>query len=407
MKQFELLLGLYLRPLRTMARILDEGSPLFGAFAVLFVSAVFQFAPLVALGRAAAEPTPAASSSDSAIHVEDEDADVAHPLSALAPLVMGGPIATVVGMAVLFAPSLLLAATFLAPIGGFGVAFRRDFGGLLTVIFFVWTATHLPFVFLIPVLPNPFLLGAASALVYAAVLTPAVQLALGSSLTASAGAVIAGFFGLLLTPFLHFLASPFLLFYAWAFVSGNFSDVEWSLKARRNLRRYLEAATINPRDAEAHIQLGLIHLRRRQWPEARMRFERASEIDPTDPDARFHLGRIERREGHYPAAEKHFLAVIAKDPKYSHHEIWREFGANYLDAKLFDDARQALERFASLRAHDPEGLVYLGEALNALGRPDEAQARFKDAIEAADTMPHYRRHEVAEWRKRAKKALRR
>ena len=77
-----------------------------------------------------------------------------------------------------------------------------------------------------------------------------------------------------------------------------------------------------------------------------------------------------------------------------------------LDAKAYEDARGALERFVAQRAHDPEGLVLLGEALVALRRIDEAKARFKEAIEAADTTPHYRQHEVKEWRKRAAKHLR-
>src|SRR5689334_17905585 len=139
MKQFELLLGLYFRPLRTMARILDEGSPLFGALAVLLVSAVFQFAPLLAIARATPAPGAATAAVDSRATSDDDDREGAQAFSVLTPMLMSGPIATVIGMAVLFAPSLLLAATFLAPIGGFGVAFRRDFGGLLTVIFFIWT----------------------------------------------------------------------------------------------------------------------------------------------------------------------------------------------------------------------------------------------------------------------------
>ena len=418
MKQLGLFFSFYARPLRTMARLLDEGSPLFGALLVLLVSSLFEFGPLLGLTQAAEDsdrpPVSVAGSSSTAEDVNAEELDD-EPTSvglrgasvgALASIATSGPIGTLVGLAVLYAPSLLFAATLLAPIGGFGVAFRRDFGGLLTATFFIWAAAHLPFAVAAAFVPQSFLLRLAGTVAFAALLTPAAQLALGAPLLASGASVLVGFFGLLLMPFLTFLASPFLLFYAWAFISGNLSDVEWSLKARRSQRRYLEAATLNPRDAEAHIQLGLIHLRRRQWPEARARFERAVEIDPTDPDARYQLGRLERRDGKYAAAEKHFLAVIARDPKFSQHEIWREFGANYLDAKLYEDARKALEHFAGQRAHDPEGLVYLAESLAALQRNDDAQTRFQEAIAAADSTPHYRQHEVKPWRKRAARQLR-
>jgi tetratricopeptide (TPR) repeat protein len=409
MKQLGLLFGLYIRPLGTMSRLLDEGSPLFGALLVLLVCALFEASSILERGGAQGGATAAATSGnedESGEETEEGNAGHGNPLWALGSTVNRGPIGTLVSLAVLYAPALLFAASALAPLGGFGMAFRRDFGALLTCVFFVWSATHLPFAIASLIVPLVPLLRLGGLVAFAIVLAPAVQLALGASLVQSALAVLLGFLGLLLTPFLHILASPFLLFYAWAFMSGSFTDVEWSLKARRSQRRYLELATMNPRDAEAHIQLGLIHLRRRQWPEARARFETAAGIDPTDPDARFQLGRLERRDGHYPEAEKHFLAVIGRDARFSHHEIWREFGANYLDAKLYEDARLALERFVAQRAHDPEGLVYLGETLLALGRKDEARARFREAVEAAETTPHYRQHEVNDWRKRASRHLR-
>lgn len=407
MRQLGLLFGLYHSPLRTMSRLLDEGSPAFGALAVLVICGLFEVGSLVApKGAVAAVPAIISEGTESAALESESEADGGTLLAMTADVVAGGPFKTLIGLAVLYAPTLLLVATLLAPIGGFGVAFRRDFGGLITCVFFVWAAAHLPFAVAALLAPQALLFRVVAAFSFAAFLTPAVQLAIGASLGESAIAVVCGFFGLLLMPFLHILASPFLLFYAWAFLSGGLSDVEWSLKARRSQRRYLEAATLNPRDAEAHIQLGLIHVRRRQWPEARMRFERAVEIEPTDPDARYQLARLDRRDGRYPEAEKNLLAVITRDPRFSHHEVWREFGANYLDAKLYEDARQALERFVTLRAHDPEGLVYLGETLLALERPDEAKARFREAIEASDTMPHYRQREVKKWRARAAKLLR-
>lgn len=383
MKQLELLLGLYVRPLRTMSRLLDEGSAIFGAFAVVVLCFAFELGP-----------------------VTDVAGDPPNSFAILGRVVSSGPIGTLAGLSILYAPSLLLAATFLAPIGSFGVAFRRDFGLLITCIFFVWVAAHLPFAIGALVTPLGPLLRLGGTVAFAALLAPAVQLALGVSLAESAGAVALGFLGYFLTPFLHILASPFLLLYAWFFLSGNLSDVEWGLKARRSQRRLLETATLNPRDADAHIQLGLLHLRRRQFPDARARFTAAAEIDPLDPDARFQLGRLDRKDGKHAQAIQHFQAVINKDPAFARHEIWREIGGNYLDAKAYEDARKALEVFVAQRAHDPEGLVLLGEALAALGKPDEAAARFREAIEAADTTPRYRAHEVAPWRRRAAKNLR-
>lgn len=76
-----------------------------------------------------------------------------------------------------------------------------------------------------------------------------------------------------------------------------------------------------------------------------------------------------------------------------------------LGSGSLEHARWALEKFTGQRTHDPEGLCLLGDALLVLERRDEARARFQAAIEAADTTPGYRRHEIRGWRKHAARRL--
>src|ERR1051325_1564323 len=62
-----------------------------------------------------------------------------------------------------------------------------------------------------------------------------------------------------------YLFSPFLLFYAFMMFRGDIGDLGFSLRQRQGFRRSMEASTINPRDASAHYQLGLIYQSRRQY----------------------------------------------------------------------------------------------------------------------------------------------
>jgi len=80
---------------------------------------------------------------------------------------------------------------------------------------------------------------------------------------------------------------------------GDIGDIGFSLRQRQGFRRSMEAATINPRDASAHYQLGLIYQYRRQYAEAISRFQRAIEIDSDETDAHFQLGRIAREQADY------------------------------------------------------------------------------------------------------------
>jgi tetratricopeptide (TPR) repeat protein len=212
---------------------------------------------------------------------------------------------------------------------------------------------------------------------------------------------------LLLQPFLLFLVSPFALYLAYRFFMGDIGDFTSAFGRRQSLKRYLHAATLNPRDGEAHYQLGLIHQQRQQWDDAISRFTRAVEIDPGEIDAHYQLGRIARLQGRHADAIRHFEEVVARDESFARHEVWREVGATYLESDSLEHARWALSRYAAQRPHDPEGLYLLGEAQRRLGEVEAARESYRRCLEAVDTMPSYRRREVARWRKLAREHLER
>lgn len=417
MGQLRLLLLLYVRPLRAMSGIIDEGSLLFGfagAAAVwLLTSAALytQVAPAYApfIPRA---PRPAATASPAASVEDDVDVDPATgEMRATGPALGAATFfsATLTGtsvlvVAALYAPFALLLLTIFEPIGSFGVAFRRDFGPFLACLLMAWTAARLPVALVALFMPGPLVAIAlwAASLVYFTVLAGiACRVVFGVGVGTATGASVFGWLAVFLTPFLGFVASPFLLYYAYQFLRGDVGDVLGSFGARQSFKRYLAAATINPRDADAHYQLGLIHLQRRQLAEARQRFARAVEIDPREIDAHYQLGRLARGEKRLEDARKHFDAVVTRDERHASHEVWREVGATYLESESYEHARWALQKFVDQRPHDPEGLYRLGMALVGLGQKEAAQPMFRRAVEAVDTMPRYLQRKAGPWRKMA------
>ncbi len=202
-----------------------------------------------------------------------------------------------------------------------------------------------------------------------------------------------------------FLFSPFLLFYAFSMFRGDIGDIGFSLRQRQGFRRSMEAATINPRDASAHYQLGLIYQYRHQYGEAIPRFEKAVQIAHDETDAHFQLGRIAREQGRLQDAINYFSIVLEQDEKHSHNEIWREIGATYLAASMFGEAKDALEKFIDRRPYDPEGLYYYGKTLEQLELRNEAQEIFNRCVEAVKTMPSYRYREHRKWDKLAREQL--
>src|SRR6185295_6016446 len=141
------------------------------------------------------------------------------------------------------------------------------------------------------------------------------------------------------------LASPFLLVMVFLLLRGYFSEITRAQRARESFQQNLEAATLNPADASAHYNLGLIHQQRGEFDSARERFERAVQIDEEEIDAHYQLGRIARQQKRFPDAIRNFEQVVTRDPGHSQNEIWREVGATYIAAEQFEDGRFALEQF--------------------------------------------------------------
>ncbi|HKQ51192.1 MAG TPA: tetratricopeptide repeat protein [Pyrinomonadaceae bacterium] len=213
------------------------------------------------------------------------------------------------------------------------------------------------------------------------------------------GPVLARVFGM-------FLGAPFWLIFLLIMMRGYFTDVTRNQRARASFKQNLEAATLNPADASAHYNLGLIHQGRGELDEARKRFERAIEIDVDELDAHYQLGRIAREQGRLSDAINHFGEVVARDPAHAQHEIWRETGATYLAAGQFEDAREALSRFLENRASDPQGLYLMGRALAGLGRQREAADSMQACIEAVKTAPAYKYRTEKRWLNEAQQFLR-
>jgi len=400
-----LLFSLYWRPRRTMGRILDEGGLRFGASAVLVVSLLLTLAFVLPIW-ATLEDVLAKGGPEGGVKALMVQAFYGSMLSSIFFFLLS--------IAFLYIPACILAATRLARLGSFGVAFRRDYGALLACALFSWAAALLPVALANLALPGVllgvpllyqsllFLGGLAAFVVFMGL---AVGTVLGVETKLGFGVALLGGFGLLFAPLAPLMASPFLLYIAFQFFHGDIADVQAILGRRRSIKRDLHAATVNPSDAEAQVQLGLLHLARRDNEEAKARFEKAVEINSREVDAHYQLGRLARQEARFADAIRHFEEVVRQNDAHARHEIWREIGATYTASTSWASARWALEKYTARRPHDPEGLLLLGRALSALGERNLAQEAFGHCIKSVDTMPTFRLAEVGRFKKEARKLL--
>ena len=377
-ESLQLLLRLLSQPVAAMSAILDRGSLLWTSLCVVAVSFGLQ-----------------------------------GPAAHWARVPFYGPLLV---LAVAYVPGILLLCAIVGRLGGFVVSFQRDYSPMLTCVGMAWAAANVPLVIAGFVAPPEILLPLAGAayLYFVVLVVLAIRTVCGAATGPATAVACLSWIPLVAFVFLwgplHFLmgwvASPFFLFYAWYFLGGEVSGLGAVMRNRQNFRRTLEASTVNPHDGEAQYQLGLIYQQRRNYTEAIQRFQNAVKIDNTETDAHFQLGRIAREQGRIDDALKEFQIVLQQNPKHNLSEILRELGGAYLAAGRLQSARDQLEVYIDRRPYDPEGLYYLGQALEGLRHPTEAREMYVRAVEAARTAPRYRRPFTARWSRLAQKAER-
>ena len=416
-RQLKLLAGLYWRPFSSMSGLLDEGNWVFGAVLVVLLSGVLQYTLVTKQQDAVRAMIPSAAGAASAEENLTPHFDAASMLAwKLISANRFSVLTSLLGLMVVFVPASILMACAMEPLGGVGVVLYRDYGGMATCTLIAWVGAHLPLAAVgmaLPPMPlspivmfGPWL---AAKVLFAFFVACAARTVFGADLwkgyvIAAAGvlAMIGAFFLLqVFGPMLGFLSSPFLLYYLYYMFGRNaqrsWGDLSAGFRSRANFRRQLEAAAINPHDAEPHYQLGLVYQHRRQSTQAADEFRRAIAIDPTEADAQFQLGRIAREQGKLEEAMVFCETTARLNDKHAFSEVWREIGAIHLQAGRIEQAEKCLAKFVERREYDPEGLYWLGATMLRLNRGAEAKELFGRAIEAVRTLPPYRRGLMRKW----------
>lgn len=327
----------------------------------------------------------------------------------------------VLAISLFYVPAVILCVALFGGFASFGLLLRRDYAVIATCTLLAWSAAHLPFaiagVALFGSAVDPmvwFSLWVASGAIFGILMLFAIRTVFGTNYGVALLAVGLSWLSFPLAMYVMqfvgpWLLSPFLLlmafFYFGGYLGGEVRGFGNAFRQRQNLNRFLQNATVNPKDADAHVQLGIIYLERRQETRALEHFTKAVEIDMTEIDANYELGRIARNHKDLQRALDHFAIVVEQDDKFRLSEIWREIGATYLDAGMLNEAYEPLDKFVTRRNVDPEGLYYFGKLLKAKGENDRAKEMFEAAVESAKTSPYFRSRQLGQWAKLAQKEL--
>jgi Tetratricopeptide repeat len=243
-------------------------------------------------------------------------------------------------IAVIYAPFSILIANLFERRASFSLVIREEYAPVVSCTLLSLTAAlivALPAAIIIgrqtvtlkgPVIGYLFMLVLMPLPIFAALMTITIGTTFRIGWAAAAVTTLISFLSILgaslLIPAMNFIcASPFLLLMLVFLLRDKIDEFIGSTRSRQSFKQNLQAATLNPADASAHYQLGLIYQKRGELDAADGSFKRAVEIDPGETDAHYQLGRIARQEGRLNEAVQHFEKVVRLEQSHSQNEIWR------------------------------------------------------------------------------------
>jgi len=155
-----------------------------------------------------------------------------------------------------------------------------------------------------------------------------------------------------------------------ALKSGNLDEAERAFRA---------VLTINPQVAGAYANLGVIYMRRKQWPQALEMLRKAEHLAPQIAGIRLNIGLVYYRQNDFRNAIPPFESVV--------HDAPDSFQARYLLGLCFffveryGDAATTLEPLWSQASGQLNYLYVLGIAASKAGRADLEQRALSHLVE--------------------------
>ncbi|HEX5085460.1 MAG TPA: tetratricopeptide repeat protein [Blastocatellia bacterium] len=408
---FSLLLGLLWRPMTVAQRLRDRAPVAFSVFAAWLMAFLYLTAIIIPANYAQGGRW---SDFESSFQTLPEALMVAGVTA----------MKLVLFVAVVYTPFAILISNLFERRASFSLVIREEYAGVVSCSLLSLAAS------LLATLPAAFLIGWQSGQlsqevilgyilllflmplpIFAALMTITVGTSFRIGWAAAAVTTLVSFLSLpgillLLQAWNFVCASPFLMLLLLFLLRDKIDEYIGATRSRQAFKQNLEAATLNPADASAHYQLGLIYQKRGEQEAARASFQRAVEIDPREVDAHYQLGRIASHQGRLDEAIRHFEEVVRLEPAHSQNEIWRETGLVYYNAGQFPDALEMFDKFLGKRPSDAEAQYWRGMTLHKLGRESEAAQEMQNCVESVRTAPAYKYRFDRRWMNLAESFLR-
>ncbi len=159
-------------------------------------------------------------------------------------------------------------------------------------------------------------------------------------------------------------------------VAGGNADHAGNLPAA--IRLLDRAGSIAPGDVAVQFELGVLHLKSRDFARARRQFERCTVLAPTFPDGWSELTGLLLKQGERAASDRALAAGLAHCPNSP--GLHLEWARRLAAASRAAEAAREYQESIRLRPNEAEAYVGLANVDFQLGKSDEGLAALQQAL---------------------------
>ncbi|HOC52569.1 MAG TPA: tetratricopeptide repeat protein [Caldisericia bacterium] len=161
--------------------------------------------------------------------------------------------------------------------------------------------------------------------------------------------------------------------------NSTFEDKSYINTFEESEDKYKKAIELNPKDAEAHNNLGVLYYNQNKFKEAEYEYKKAIELNPNHAGAHNNLGGLYYTQKKFKEAEYEFKKAIKLDPDFAvaHYNL----GALYYTHKKFKEAEYTFKKVIELNPINANAHFALGNLYFNQNKFIEAEYEIKKAIE--------------------------
>jgi type IV pilus biogenesis/stability protein PilW len=148
-----------------------------------------------------------------------------------------------------------------------------------------------------------------------------------------------------------------------------------------------EAVKRDPKSAEAHYFLGVIHTGLSEYPQAMSELKEAIALDPHYTDAHNNLGVVYVELKDYDKAMKEFQASLDDKTYRTPEKVHLNMGNMFVRQGVLSEALRSFQKAVEINPKYLMAYLGAGDVYKKMGKTDLAAQQFKKVIEMAPDSP--------------------